>query len=311
MSDLAISTQGLVKVYSKLRAVDGLDLSVPRGAVYGFLGRNGAGKTTTMKALLGLVHSDAGSATVLGMDVRQHLTAILKRTAFVSENKILYDGFTPAELVRFNCGFYPRWQVDAVEKLARRLDIPMRQKYGKLSKGNRTKVCLLLALAQNAELLILDEPTSGLDPVMIDEVLRILVEDHVGAGRTVFFSTHQLAEVEQVADWVGIIDHGKLLVEARLDDLRDQFRLILAAGDSLPALGAPNLISATRAGRTGRYVVSRDGEEFAARLRQHGAQIVEIAPLSLREVFLELVRKEEACTPGNAGAIPVSASSLT
>jgi ABC-2 type transport system ATP-binding protein len=309
MSEYAIQTEALRKSYGKLRAVDGLDVHVPRGAVYGFLGRNGAGKTTTIKALLGLVHSDGGSASVLGMDVRQHLTAILERTAFVSENKILYDGCTPAELVRFNCGFFPTWRDDAAQKLARLLDIPMRRKYGKLSKGNRTKVCLLLALAQNSELLILDEPTAGLDPVMIDEVLRILVEDHVSAGRTIFFSTHQLSEVEQIADWVGIIDQGKLLLEAQLEDLRDQFRLILAAGDSLPASGTPHLISVSQSGRSSRYVVSRDAEEFAGQLRQRGAEILQISPLSLREVFLELVRKEEACTPGNAGAIPVSASS--
>jgi len=309
MSELAIQTQNLRKAYGKLCAVDGLDLRVPRGAVYGFLGRNAAGKTTTIKTLLGLVHSDGGTATVLGLDPRHHLTAILERTAFVSENKILYDSLTPAELLRFCRGFYANWSDAAAEKYAHQLDIPMKQPFAKLSKGNRTKVCLLLALAQNAELLLLDEPTSGLDPVIIDDVLRILVEDHVSAGRTVFFSTHQLAEVEQIADWVGIIDRGKLLLEARLEDLRDEFRLILAAGDSLPAAGAPNLISASRSGRACRYVVSRDADAFAGALRQNGAQIAEISPLSLREVFLELVRKEDSCTPGNAGAIPVSASS--
>lgn len=309
MSELAIQTEQLRKAYGKLHALDGLDLRVPSGAVYGFLGRNGAGKTTTIKTLLGLVHSDAGSASVLGMDVRHHLTAILERTAFVSENKILYDGLTPAELLRFCRGFYAKWSDAAAEKYARQLDIPMKQPFAKLSKGNRTKVCLLLALAQNAELLILDEPTSGLDPVMIDEVLRILVEDHAGAGRTIFFSTHQLAEVEQIADWVGIIDRGKLLLEARLDDLRDQFRLILAAGDSLPLTGAPNLVSASHAGRACRYVVSRDADGFAVKLRHNGAQIMDISPLNLRELFLELVRKEDACTSGNSGATPVRVSS--
>jgi ABC-2 type transport system ATP-binding protein len=187
----------------------------------------------------------------------------------------------------------------------------MRQKFGTLSKGNRSKVCLLLALAQNAELLILDEPTSGLDPVVTDDVLRVLVADHAAAGRTVFFSTHQLAEVEQIADWVGIIDGGKLLLEARLEDLKNDFRLILAAAETLFAAKMPNVISAARNGRFCRYVVARDAEGFAAHLRQNGAEVAEITPLNLRELFLELVRKEDVCTPGNVGAISAPASSCS
>ncbi len=304
MSDLAITTQGLVKVYPKLRAVDGLNLSVQRGAVYGFLGRNGAGKTTTMKMLLGLARPTSGQAQVLGLDISRHRVEILRRAAFVGEYKVLYDQLTAAEMVRFTRSFYPGWSDAAVGKCARQLEIPMQQKFAKLSKGNRAKVWMLLAMAQQAELLLLDEPTAGLDPFMNDALLKLLAEDMAFEGRTVFFSSHHLAEVEQICDWVGIIDEGRMLLEARLDDIREHYRLGIAAGRDLPAGRQMPVVAVARNGKFSRYVVARDAEAFAASLRGQGAAVTEVSPLSLREIFVELVRKEEPCISGNAGVTP-------
>ncbi len=309
MSDMAISTDMLVKVYGKVRAVDGLNLRVPKGSVYGFLGRNGAGKTSTIKMLLGLTRPTAGSGRVLGLDIERDHLAILERTAFVSERKTLYDAFTPTELVRFTRGFYPAWSDNAAEKYASLFEIPMKQRFSKLSRGSQTKVYLLLALSQGADLLLLDEPTTGLDPIMVDELLRVLVADPLSQGRTIFFSSHQLAEVEQIAEWVGIIDEGKLLLEARLEDIKTDFRLVTAAGELLPRFGPPQVVSMVQAGPFSKYVVARDAEGFAAQLKQQGAKITDISPLNLREIFLELVRKEEPCTFGNAGATTASVSS--
>jgi ABC-2 type transport system ATP-binding protein len=292
-----------------LAAVNGLNLRVPRGSVYGFLGRNGAGKTTTIKMLLGLARPTAGQAHVLGLDSARQRLEILRRVAFVGENKVLYEQLTPAEMLRFVRPFYPGWSEAAAEKCARRLEIPLQQRFGKLSKGNRAKVWLLLALAQGAELLVLDEPTVGLDPFMTDALLKLLSEDAAEGNRTVFFSSHHLAEVEQICDWVGIVDEGRLLLEARLEDIRENYRMVIAAGRDLPqALTAP-VVAATRNGQFARYLVSRDGNAFAAGLRAQGAAVTEITPLSLREVFLELVRKEEPCTSGNAGVTPALPSS--
>jgi ABC-2 type transport system ATP-binding protein len=308
MSDLAISTQGLVKAYPKVRAVDGLNLSVARGAVYGFLGRNGAGKTTTMKMLLGLARPTAGSARVLGCDIGRQRVEILRRVAFVGENKALYDQLTPTEMMRFTRRYYPGWSDAAAEKCARQLEIPMQQKFAKLSKGNRAKVWLLLALGQAAELLLLDEPTAGLDPFMNDALLKLLAEDTAFEGRTVFFSSHHLAEVEQICDWVGIVDEGRMLLEARLDDIREHYRLVIVAGRDLPVEKTAPVVAAARNGQFSRYMLARDAEAFAARLRRQGAAVTQVSPMSLREVFLELVRKEESCTSGNAGATPAVAS---
>jgi ABC-2 type transport system ATP-binding protein len=310
MNNLAIWTDKLVKTYPGVTAVDGLSLNVPRGVAYGFLGRNGAGKTTTIRILLGLARPTEGRARVLGFSTGREQVAILERTAFVSESKNLYGGLTPRELVRFTRGFYPKWSEQAVTKYSRLFEIPMDRPFSKLSQGNRTKVYLLLALSQGADLLILDEPGMGLDPVVVDELLRVLVEDVVGEGRTVFISSHQLSDVEQIADWVGLIDHGKLLLEARLDDIKSQFRLVTVAGSALPQTKSPEALWVASEGNFHKYLVKNNADAFAAELSRQGATIAQVSPLGLREIFLALVRKEEPCTSGNVGEIAEAVSSF-
>ena len=293
MNELAIDTKDLAKTYAGIHAVSGINLTVPRGAIYGFLGRNGAGKTTTIKMLLGLTRPTAGAAHVLGMDVSTERMAILQRTAFVSEKKTLYPSLTPSELVRFSRDFYPTWSDSSVEKYARLLEIPMKQRFEKLSNGNQTKVWLLLALSQGADLLILDEPTTALDPVSVDQLLHVLTEDGLDRGCTIFFSSHQLEEVERIAEYTGVIEQGKLLMESRLDDIKSDFRLITAAGEALPTQISSQVLSVVTEGNFYRYVVTKNAESFAAGLSQNGATVTNIVPLSLREIFLQLVRKEQ------------------
>jgi ABC-2 type transport system ATP-binding protein len=293
MSELAIDSKDLTKTYGSIRAVGGINLTVPRGAIYGFLGRNGAGKTTTIKMLLGLTRPTAGAAHVLGMDVSVERMSILQRTAFVSEKKTLYPSLTPTELVRFSRGFYPTWSDSSVEKYARLLEIPMKQRFEKLSNGNQTKVWLLLALSQGADLLILDEPTTALDPVSVDQLLHVLTEDGLDRGSTIFFSSHQLEEVERIAEYTGVIEQGKLLMESRLDDIKSEFRLITAAGNTLPTETSSQVLSVVAEGNFYRYVVTKNAESFAAGLSQNGGTVTSIVPLSLREIFLQLVRKEQ------------------
>jgi ABC-2 type transport system ATP-binding protein len=296
MSDLAIETNSLHKRFGELHAVDGLDLRVPRGAVYGFLGRNGAGKTTTIRMLAGLAHASSGEMRVLDLDPRVDSVSILERTGVVI-HKMVLPSMTGNDLARFNRAFYPRWSDELLAKYADVLEVPMDRKFRNLSTGNRTKLCLLLVLAQGAELLMLDEPTSGMDPVVTDQLLRILVEDFASEGRTLFLSSHHLSEVERVADWIGIIDHGKLLLEAELDDVRASFRRVRIAGDSLVAVGANEIVSTNVTEGTTEYVVRFDAEGFAARLRSQGAIVLDVAPMSLSEIFLELVGRGRTDVP--------------
>lgn len=302
MTDWAIETHELCKRYGNLQAVDGLDLHVPKGSIYGFLGRNGAGKTTTIRMLMGLVHANGGTASVLGMHCLEQRLSIAERTGYLGEKKMLFESMTGNDLVRFNRSYFPKWSDELATKYARRMELPMDRKFKKLSQGNRTKLGLLLAMAQGAELLILDEPTSGLDPVVTDELLQLLIEDFSNEGRTIFLSSHHLSEVERIAEWVGIIDNGKLRLEARLDDIRAEYRRIRATGSALPVLRNTQVLSATIDGSNGDYVVTQDAEGFAAMLRNQGATVLDITPMNLGEIFLQLLRKEEACISGNAGS---------
>jgi ABC-2 type transport system ATP-binding protein len=295
MDDLAVYTEGLSKSYGTFAAVSGLSVKVPRGAVYGFLGRNGAGKTTTMKMLLGLIRPDAGTARVLGLDPQRERIRMLERVGFVSESKALYGSLTAAEMVKFVQPFYPKFNEEGAREYGNKLDVPWDRPWGKLSHGNRTKVYLLLALAQGAELLVLDEPTSGLDPVTVDELLKVLRKDHLGAGGTIFFSSHHLEEVDQFADWVGIIDNGKLLLEARMDEIRAGFRCVTVSvsRECIADLQPNSLVSCCKENGVSKLILSRGADDFAAKLRQQGADVQDISPITLRELFLQLLRKDE------------------
>jgi ABC-2 type transport system ATP-binding protein len=311
MTEHAITTDGLTKLYPETRAVDGLNLHVPKGSIYAFLGRNGAGKTTTIRMLMGLARPTSGSASIFGMGWPRDGLAILERTGYLPEKKLLFDSMTGHDLVRFNRPFFPRWSNELAAKYARQLEIPMDRAFKKLSLGNRTKLCLLMALGQGAELLILDEPTAGLDPVVMDQLLKVLIEDYAGEDRTIFLSSHILAEVEKVSDLVGIIDHGKLLLEASLEDIRADWRRVTACGNALPAERTSQVVSVRASGSTCEYHVRSDADRFVAELRNQGATILDISTLNLEQVFLQLVRKEEPCISGNTGTIHAVASTST
>jgi ABC-2 type transport system ATP-binding protein len=293
MSDLVIETHSLHKQYGNTRAVDGLEMHVPRGSVYGFLGRNGAGKTTTIRLLAGLIQPTGGHARVLDLDPQTDRIPVLERTSFVID-KMLLPSMTGNDLVRFNRGFFPRWSDALARKYTDALDIPMKQKFRKLSGGNQTKLCLLLALSQGAELVVLDEPTAGLDPIVTDQLLRIIIDDFAGEGRTLLLSSHHLSEVERVADWIGIIDQGKLLLEAQLDDMRTNFRRVRVVGENL-RLPVGNEVFRTRTVEgTTEYVLRANAEAFAASLRNQGATVLDVSPMNLHDIFLEVVGKGKA-----------------
>src|SRR5687768_10366229 len=195
-----IETTELRKDYDGVEALRGLSLQVPAGSICGFLGRNGAGKTTTIKVLLGMARPTSGVARVFGLaaDTSDGSLEIRRRTGFVSDDKDLYGYMTVGEMIRFTAAFFPRWRQDLEQRYIHKFELPVDRKVKALSRGMRTKLALLLALCHGAELLILDEPTSGLDPAMTEEVLKALVSHVASEEMTVFFSSHQIAEVDQI-----------------------------------------------------------------------------------------------------------------
>jgi ABC-2 type transport system ATP-binding protein len=289
-----IETADLRKQYDGLEAIRGLNLKVPPGSIYGFLGRNGAGKTTTIKILLGMTRPTSGHARVFGLaaDVPEASVEIRGRAGFVSEEKDLFDFMTVQQMIRFTAAFFPRWRADLEQRYLHRFDLPLDRKVKALSRGTRTKLALLLALCRGAELLILDEPTSGLDPATTEEVLQALVADVAGEGMTVFFSSHQIAEVDQIADRVAIIDRGRVVVTGALDDLRENFRRIqLVFDEEAPELTfrAPGVERVRRKGRVLTVLSSAGAEQILEEARAMNPVSVDVVPVTLKEIFLEAV----------------------
>ena len=298
MSDRhVIETSGLWKRYDDVEALRGLDLRVPSGSIFGFLGKNGAGKTTTIKVLLGMSKPDKGDARVFGQSpAGNDGVEVRKRTAFVSDEKDLYDYMTVGEIVAFTRSFYPKWRGDLEQQHLRKFDLPSHRPIKSLSRGMRTKLAMLLALCRGAELLMLDEPTSGLDPAMAEEMLQALV-GHVGAeGSTVFFSSHQLAEVEQIADHVAIIDRGQTIVSGALDDLRAQYqRIQLVFDGNAPEIKvhAPGTHHVRRKGRVITVMSSSGSDAVIQELRGYRPSALDVSPVTLKDIFLESVRTED------------------
>ena len=219
----AIHIDGLVKDYGTVRAVQGIDLDVQRGEVFGFLGPNGAGKTTTIRCLLDLLRPTAGRLEVLGLDPRRDSIALRGRVAYMAGELRLPERMTGAGLVaavgRLRGGFDTRRR----DALAERLDLDLSRRLRELSSGNRRKVALLLAFVADAELLVLDEPTNGLDPLMQREFLA-LVREAKEQGKTVFLSSHVLSEVQRAADRVGVLRQGALVAVGGVEELRRRAR---------------------------------------------------------------------------------------
>jgi ABC-2 type transport system ATP-binding protein len=292
-----IAVEGLGKRLAGVNAVAGLDFTVPPGSICGFVGRNGAGKTTTIKMLMGMTRPDSGEGRIFGEPIEDEVASarIRRKTGFVAEVKEFYPFLTVRQMIDFTRAFYPQWRSDWEERCLRDYQLPVEQKTGKLSKGMRSKLALLLAFSRGAELLILDEPTDGLDPVAIEAFLQHVV-GLAGEGQTIFFSSHQLHEVEQVCDRVCLIDHGKAVLETDLDEAKTRFRKVsITFPDTVPE----RLFEGTGVrrlkvrGRSAALLVNGNAEAIAAQARQAGASEVEFAPVSLKEIFLESVGEEQ------------------
>lgn len=293
-----IETNDLRKNYDGVDALRGLTLQVPPACICGFLGRNGAGKTTTLKILLGMARPTAGVVRVFGLaaDAPDHSVEIRRRTGFVSDDKDLYGYMTVEDMIRFTATFFPRWRADLADQFRRKFELPPDRKVKTLSAGMRSKLALLLAMSRDAELLLLDEPTSGLDPAVTEEVLQALVGHVAREERTVFFSSHQIAEVEQIADRIAIIDRGRAVLSGDLDALRQNFCRIDFVFDSDAPTGAFRAAGVERVSRTGRVLTVMSSAGADAVLEQGrvlGARSVDVRPVTLKEIFLETIAAED------------------
>lgn len=275
--------------YGRQEVLRGLSFEVRPGEVYALLGRNGTGKTTAIKVLLGFLGPDAGSSQVLGCDSTRLTPDLRDRIGYVSEGHVLYRWMSVRDVLRFEQGTRARFDRAYAEHTVQRLGLPAGRGVGKLSRGQRAQLALAVAMACRPDVLVLDDPAMGLDAVMRREFLEAMIDVVGEAGRGVLFSSHILSDVERIADRVGILVEGRLLVDATLEDLKQrvQVRHARGSGGGLPEI--PGLLRARRV-RDGHDLLLLDLDaEGEAALERAVESLSEPATPSLEELFLDLV----------------------
>jgi ABC-2 type transport system ATP-binding protein len=288
-TDSIIEINQLTRRYGKLDAVHGLSLNVRPGRCYGFFGRNGAGKTTTIKCLLNLLRPDSGQVRVFGLDPKRDEVAIKQRLAYVPDVVAFYPWMTVADTLAYNASFRTHWNRDIENDLLQRFRLDASKKTTSLSKGQRTQLALISAVAPEPELLVLDEPTSGLDPIVRREFIETVIGAYQSGDpgqRTVFVSTHLISEFEGLIDEFTIVEQGRNLLTMEADTARDRFKKIRArfAQDvNMPLAGA---LDVKRRGREVEILANGNSEQLLAELRAQSPEELKMESLSLEEIFV-------------------------
>ncbi len=289
MNAPVISLQNVCKRFGRTIALDHVSLEIPPGVVFALLGENGAGKTTMIRILTGFLKPDEGSAHVLGQSSIKSGLEIRRQVGYVSDAPALYEWMTAEEIGWFTSAFYDQCFPDRYIELLAAFDIPTGIRIKNLSRGQRAKVALALATAHDPQLLILDEPTSGLDPMVRRQFLESMV-DRAALGRTVLLSSHQISEVERVADWVAILHQGKLKLVQPLDVLRKTTSIVTATMDdpaATVALPPGQVLTESQNGRQMRWVVRELPDDWQSQY-SHEAGITDLdaQKATLEEIFV-------------------------
>lgn len=290
-ADHVIEVQELSRRFGRKAALEQVSLSVPKGSVFGLVGENGAGKTTLLKHLLGLYRAQRGTVRVLGKDPVVDPAGVLSEIGYLSEERDLPDWMRITELMNYTKQFFSEWDDAYAEELREMFELNGRQKIKSLSRGQRARAGLLVALAHRPDLLILDEPSSGLDPVVRRDILTAIIRTVADEGRTVLFSSHLLDEVQRVSDHVAMLHHGKLVLCETLDGLlQSHSRLTVRFPDELAT--APDLPAALRcegAGREWTVICNGRLSELEESVTQMRGEIVDRSSPSLDEIFVARV----------------------
>ena len=291
MNTEAIVVEKLARGYGGPPVLQGLDFRVARGSIYGFLGRNGSGKTTALKTLAGLIRPESGSVRVLDGDPWTFGALERQRVGYVSEKQSLPPLSRVSKLVKFCAQLYPAWDHELCDGLLSRFQIPLKSRVHKLSLGQQRLLAFVLALAPRPDVLLLDEPAANLDVVARREFLDRILELIRDGEKSVLFSTHILSDVERVADRVGILSDGKLVVDESLDDLKESVRQLRFFGfQGAPPAEIPGALRVRRDKNELMAVLRLNGPDAPAQLAARLGCQVEDNPLSLEDLFIELTR---------------------
>ncbi len=281
-----IEAKQLIKQFGKLRALDGLSIQAPEGSIYGLVGPNGAGKSTLIRCLTGVYRPEQGAVTLDGEPVWEN-PGVKRKIACIPDEIFYFPQASIAGMADFYAGIYPTFDRELFRRLGQVFELPKGSPIRRFSKGMQKQAAFWLAISIRPEVLILDEPVDGLDPVMRRQVWQLLLSDVSQNGTTVLVSSHNLRELEDVCDRVGIVDHGRMLLERSLSELQENIvkvQMVPAEGNGLP--DGLKVVHQSQAGRLLTLVVRGSGEEIRATLEAASPVYFDLLPLSLEEIFI-------------------------
>ncbi len=281
-----IEVKDVIKSYDGVKALDGLTLTVPAGAVYGMVGPNGAGKSTIIRHITGILKPDSGTITVDGQPVFEN-PPVKARMAYIPDDVFYFPQACVADMMKFYSRIYPTFDADRYKKLGDVFGIDPKKPIRRLSKGMQKQAAFWLTVSMRPDILILDEPVDGLDPVMRRQVWSIVMADVAENGTTVLVSSHNLRELEDVCDHVGIMNHGKMLMEHSLSELQDNIMKVqLALPDGVELPGDLDIMNASSSGRLQVLILRGKAEEVTNKLAAVGPLFMDVVPLTLEEIFI-------------------------
>src|SRR5215471_17933440 len=288
MSDYVIQTRDLTKFFGAKCVVHNLNLHVPRGSIFGFLGRNGSGKTTSLRMILGLLSPTWGTSTILGHDSQNMPPEARAKIGYLAEGHPVFSWMRVKDAEKFQSRFYPRWNRELFHSVLEFFRVDPANRARNLSRGERAGLCLAMALAPEPDLLILDDPAIGLDPVARRSLLESMVYATRKADRTIIFSSHLLADIERMADHIAVLDYSVLRAQCSLDTFRSCVQQFVLTFDERPPEVPPirGLIQCVPRGSTLRLTLVNVTRETRGALERLGAERIDEVPISLEDAFV-------------------------
>ena len=277
-----LEMKNVTKTFGTFKALDNLTMTIPQGAVYGLVGPNGAGKSTAIRHFMGIYRPDSGSITLEGLPVYEN-PQVKQTMGYIPDDIFFFPSATMEEMRKFYKGMYPKFDDALFERLYEAFDLPRKTPIRRFSKGMQKQAAFHLVLSCRPEVLILDEPVDGLDPVMRRQVMGLILSDVAEHGTTVLISSHNLRELEDVCDHVGIMDHGKMLLERSLADMQGSTVKVQLVGEIPEGL---EVLHETASGRLKTLVVRGNAAEVTQKIAAAGPAYFDVLPLSLEEIFI-------------------------
>ncbi|MDN3017266.1 ABC transporter ATP-binding protein [Paenibacillus sp. BSR1-1] len=284
-----IEMKEVSKKFDRFTALEKVNLSIQKGSIYGLIGSNGAGKTTLIKLLAGIYRQDSGEVTINNDPVYENIS-IKQKIFYIPDQPYFFSQYTTKQMARFYKSCYPGWEEDRFQRLAELFEVNLNKKIHTFSKGWQRQIAFILALSSNPEILILDEPLDGLDPVVRKKVKNLLIHDVAEREMTILISSHNLRELEDICDYIGIIHKGTLLMEKELDDLKaDIHKIQVAYKDGTPPdklLLNLNPLHTEKRGSVYLFIVRGEEAAITKQIRQTNPVIFDLLPLTLEEIFI-------------------------